>query len=202
MNVDALLDQTNAIEAMSRELGIDQATARRGANALLPSVLAGFRAPAAAAPGQAQGLASPNPGGLGGLIGALGSLGGGGLLDNVISPQPTEVGKGNQILGQVFGSKERSRDVAGHAAEQTGIEPTLLKKMLPILAMIVAGHVMKQAGHGGAQGGGQGGGGLGGGLGDVLGSVLGGQAQQRPTGGAGGGILDDLIGAAGKYLGR
>jgi hypothetical protein len=191
MNLDRLLEQTGAVPALSRELGIDPATARSGAAALLPSLLSGFGAPAAAkpAPAQLSGL-----GGLGGLIGAIGGLGGGALLDNVTSPQPTEVGKGNEILGQVFGSKERSRDVAAQASAQTGIEPSLLKKMLPILAMIVAGYVMKQ--------GGQATGGTGGGLGDVLGSVLGGQGS-RPSGPASsGGILADLIGAAGKYLAR
>lgn len=112
------------------------------------------------------------------------------------SSQPTEVDKGNQILGQLFGSKDGSRAVAASAAAQSGVEPSLLKKMLPILAMIAAGYVMKQA---------QGKGGLGGALGDFLGG-------QQPSPGdnerspnspaAGGGILDDLIGAASKYLGR
>jgi hypothetical protein len=207
MNLNTMLQQTNAVEAISRELGVDHETARKGAEALLPSLLGGFRAPAAP-PSGAQGLGGGALGGLGGLIGAIGGLGGGGLLDNVLSPQPTEVGKGNDILGQVFGSKDRSRDVATQASARSGVPPTLLKKMLPILAMIVAGYVMKQAGHGGGQTGGGGlggvlGGGLGGGLGNVLGGVLGGGGQHPASaGGHGGDILGDLIGAAGRYLGR
>ena len=59
-------------------------------------------------------------GGLGGLFGTIGGLGGGGLLDNVVSRQPTETDKGNQILGQIFGSKDGSRAVAADAAASPG----------------------------------------------------------------------------------
>lgn len=192
MNIEQMLQQTNAVEAISRELGIDPATAQAGAAALLPQILSGFQNPTAAEPQPAlSGL-----GGLGGLLGTIGGLGGGGLLDNVVSSQPTEVDKGNQILGQIFGSKDGSRAIAAGAAAQSGVEPSLLKKMLPVLAMLAAGYVMKQAGQGG-------------GLGGALGGILGGQpAADSETGSAragatgSGGILDDLIGAAGKYLGR
>lgn len=195
VNIEQMLQQTNAVQAISRELGVDPATAQAGAAALLPSVLSGFQhpaAPAAAPQGALSGL-----GGLGGLLGTIGGLGGGGLLDNVTSDQPTQVDKGNQILGQLFGSKDGSRAVAAEAAAQSGIEPSLLKKMLPILAMVAAGYLMKQAGQGQ------------GGLGGALGGILGGQTQSggvNTTGSPGqtgsGGILDDLIGAAGKFLGR
>ena len=145
--------------------------------------------------GMSQPAAAPQAelggGGLGGLIGSLTGLGGGGLLDNAVSDQPTDVSKGNDILGQIFGSKDRSREVAADAATQSGVEPSLLKKMLPILAMIAAGYVMKQAGQGG-------------GLGGALGGILGGNQPANAGAAAGGqgGILDDLIGAAGKFLGR
>jgi len=192
MNIEQMLQQTNAVDAISRELGIDPATARAGATALLPQILSGFQQPAAPAEQAEPQAALAGLGGLGGLLGTIGGLGGGGLLDNVISSQPTEVDKGNQILGQIFGSKDRSRAVAADAAAQSGVEPSLLKKMLPILAMVAAGYVMKQAGQGG------------GGLGDVLGGMLGG--QPAPAGQAGnaqaGSPLSDLIGAAGKFLGR
>ena len=123
------------------------------------------------------------------MLGTLGGLGGGGLLDNVTSDEPTEVGKGNEILGQIFGSKDGSRAVAASASAQSGVEPSLLKKMLPILAMVAAGYVMKNAGKGGG-----------------LGGMLGGQAESgdggRPAEPAGGDILGQLMGAAGKFLAR
>jgi hypothetical protein len=117
MSIEQMLQQTNAVGAISRELGIDSATAQAGAAALLPSLLSGFQNPAAPAAAP-QGALS----GLGGLLGTIGGLGGGGLLDNVTSSQPTEVDKGNQILGQLFGSKDGSRAVAAQAAAQSGVE--------------------------------------------------------------------------------
>jgi len=97
--------------------------------------------------------------------------------------------------------------VAGHAAGQTGIDPAILKKMLPLLAMLVGGYLSSR---GGAQGEAQGGG-AGGMLGSILGAVLGGGQQAAPAGGGAlGGLgslidlngdgnpLDDIIGMAGK----
>ena len=195
MDLDQMLQQTGAVEAISRELGIDSATAQAGATALLPAILSGFQNPVAATDAARAQSAFPELGGLGGLLGTIGGLGGGSLLDNVTSNEPTEVDKGNQILGQLFGSKDGSRAIAASAAAQSGVQPSLLKKMLPILAMVAAGYVMKQASQGK------------GGLGGALGGILGGQSEspsdQARTGPAGSGnILDDLIGAAGKYLGR
>ena len=186
MDATSMLNETGAVSAIARELGIDPATAQAGAAALMPSILSGFQSPAAA----------PGGGGLGGLLGALTGLGGGALLDNAAGPEPTQVDKGNEVLGHIFGSKDTSREVAAQAATQSGVAPELLKKMLPILAMVVGGYIMRRAG----------GGRLGGVLGGVLGSVLGGGGAQAATpgvgGGGGGGILGDLIGAAGKILGR
>jgi len=213
MDIASILKQTGAIGQVAQQLGVNEQVAEAGAAALLPAILGGFKKTT-----QAQ------PGGLEGLGGLLGQLGGGGLFDSVVSPEPTPVEKGNDVLGQIFGSKDVSRSVAGHAAEQTGIDPSLLKRMLPILAMLVAGYMAKQSagGEGGGLGGflggmlgggGQtsGGGGLGGMLGNVLGGTLGGGQQAAPAAGGLGGLasmldmdgdgnpLDDIIGMAGKF---
>jgi hypothetical protein len=211
MDIATILKQTGAIGQVAQQLGVNEQVAEAGAAALLPAILGGFKKTT-----QAQ------PGGLEGLGGLLGQLGGGGLFDSVVSPEPTPVEKGNDVLGQIFGSKDVSRSVAGHAAEQTGIDSSLLKKMLPILAMLVAGYMAKQSGGGeggglggligGMLGGGQqaGGGGLGGMLGNVLGGALGGGQQAAPAASGLGGLasmldmdgdgnpLDDIIGMAGK----
>ncbi len=211
MDMMSILKQSGAIGSIAQQLGVNEQVAQMGAEALLPSILGGFKKTA-----QAQ------PTGLEGLGGLLGQLGGGGLFDSVVSPEPTPVEQGNDILGQIFGTKDVSRTVAGHAAEQTGIDSGMLKKMLPILAMLVAGYMAKQAG--GGEGGGLGGllgsvlggggqasgGGLGGMLGNVLGGALGGGQQVAPAAGGLGGLasmldfdgdgnpLDDIIGMAGK----
>jgi hypothetical protein len=191
MNIDEMLQQTGAIGAISRELGVDSATAQAGAAALLPSILSGFQNTVSAGETEAAGSAFPGLGNLGGLLGTIGGLGGGALLDNATADEPTEVGKGNEILGQIFGSKDGSRAVAASASAQSGVEPSLLKRMLPILAMVAAGYVRKTAGKGGGLGGMRGGG--------TTTETTGGQAAQ-PTGS--GDLLGQIIGAAGKYLGR
>ena len=192
-----MLQQSGGIDRMAHELNVDPATARNGAAALLPAVLGGFKKTTQAQP---QGIA-----GLGGL---LGQLGGGGLLDAVTGSQPTPVGKGNEILGTIFGSKQVSRTVAAGAEQKSGVSSELLKKMLPMVAMMVAGAMAKQSG--GTSGGVQSGG-----LGGLLGNALGGgsMSSPQPGGAARGGLgglgslldldgdgnpLDDIIGMAGK----
>lgn len=145
MNVGDMLKQTGALDAISQQLGIDRQSAQAGASALLPSLLGGFRK-------QAQMEAGGTEGGAGNLLGLLGSLGGGSLLDAVTSPRPASKEPGDRILGQVFGSKEVSRTVAGQAAQSTGIDPSVLKKMLPLLAMAVSGYLASRSGAGSAQG--------------------------------------------------
>lgn len=198
MNIQEMLDQTNTVGAISRELGIDPATAEAGAAALMPQILAGFQQPAAPAALAATGEA-PEPqafgglGGLGGLLGTITSMGGGALLDNVTSNEPTQVDQGNEILGQIFGSKDGSRAVAAQAAQQSGVDSSILKRMLPVLTMAAAGYVMKNAGSGQ------------GGLGGALAGMLGGQPTRAAGGAQASGeddILGSLIGAAGKFIGR
>src|SRR5512144_2739597 len=128
MQIVDILNQMGGIQSMARELGIDEGQASAGAAALIPAILGGFKK-------QAQ----SQPTGLAGLGGLLGQLGGSGLLEDVLSPQPTNVNRGNDVLGQIFGSKDVSRAVAQNAASQSGLDPSLLKKMLPIVAMLVAG---------------------------------------------------------------
>lgn len=198
MQITDILSQLGGLQSMARELGVSESQAARGAEALLPAILGGFKK-------QAQ----VQPTGLEGLGGLLGQLGGGGLLDQVLAPQPTDLSQGNGVLGQIFGSKDVSRAVAQNAATQTGLDPALLKKMLPMLAMLVAGFMAKQGAGGAAPAAGLPAG-SGGGLGGLLGGLLGGQAA-APAGGASGlaslldlnrdgNPLDDILRMAGKAL--
>jgi len=194
-----LLSQMGGLQQMARELGVNESQAASGAAALLPAILGGFKK-------QAQGQAS----GLEGLTGMLGKLGGGGLLDNVLSPKPTDLNRGNEVLGQIFGSKDVSRTVATNAAAQTGLDPTVLKQMLPMLAMLVGGFISKQAGGSAAAAPASAAPAGGGGLGGLLGGLLGGgqPGQGGKAGGLGslldmngdGNALDDIMRLAGKHL--
>lgn len=160
MQIADVLAQMGGLKSIASELGVSESQAASGAAALAPAIIGGFKK-------QAQ----SHPAGLEGLGGLLGKLGGGGLLDEVLAPQPTNASRGNDVLGQIFGSKDVSRTVAQNAASSTGLSPELLKKMLPLLAMAVAGYMAKQgaSSQGGALGGLLGGGqGRGGGLGAML----------------------------------
>ena len=171
MSLAQALQQNGAIDSMARELGIDSQTAQSAAGALLPSIVAGLGR------NHVGGGGSGGGGGLGDILGGLaggGGLGsiGGALLNQVLHTSPTPTGPGNDILGQIFGSKDVSRGVADEVAGSTGLSSDLLKKMLPMLAMAAVGYMMKQhsAPADSAQSGG--GGELGGILGQVFGSML------------------------------
>jgi hypothetical protein len=193
MQLQDIIAQMGGLKSMAQELGVSESQAASGAAALLPAIVGGFKK-------QAQG----QPAGLDGLGSLLGKLGGGGLLDDVLSPQPTNVNRGNDVLGQIFGSKDVSRTVAANAATNTGLDPALLKQMLPMLAMVVGGVMSKSAAPGTAAAP------SGGGLGGLLGGLLGGgqPGQSRGAGGLAsmldmngdGNPLDDIMRLAGKAL--
>jgi len=173
MDIQSAILQGGGIDAIAKQLGVPPSLAQAGASALLPAVIGGFKK-----------NAQTQPAGLDGLVGMLGGLGGGGLFDNVVSDQPTDVSTGNNILGEIFGSKDVSRAVATQAGAQAGVDPGLLKKMLPVLSMLVAGYLANQ---GGAQSGPTPNaapeqGGL---LGGLLGGAIGRRARLAPRPGRG-----------------
>jgi hypothetical protein len=171
MQLMDLISAAGGLGALSQQVGLSESQTQAGAAALLPAIVAGFQRQAGGG------------GGVGGLLSMLAGAGGAGLLDNVIGSEPTNVGQGNTILGQIFGSKDVSRDVAQQAAQSTGLDAAALKKMLPILAMLAAGVLARQGSQ--AAGGRPGGG-------------LGGLLDRDGDGSA----LDDVLGMAGKVLGR
>lgn len=191
MQISDLLQQMGGAGTLARELGVDERQARSGAEALLPAILGGFKK-------QAQ----SQPAGAGGLLDMLGKMGGGGLMDEVLGPQPTNLEHGNQVLGQIFGSKDVSRAVAQNAAGQTGVDLNVLKKMLPMLGMLVAGYMSKQGGATSQQAQDPTG---------ALGNMLGGRRTAQPAGRSGvagiaamldldgdGNPLNDVMGMLGK----
>ena len=193
MQISDVLAQMGGLRSVANELGASEDQVTQGANALLPAILGGFKK-------QAQGQA----GGLDGLGGLLGQLGGGGLLDQVLSPQPTDVSRGDAVLGEIFGSKDVSRAVAQNASAQTGLDTGLLKKMLPMLGMLVAGYLARQQAGAAAPDSGAAAGGLGG----MLGGLLGGRAGAGGASGLGGlldmngdgNALDDILNMVGRAL--
>ena len=194
MQITDILASIGGLQSMAKELGISESQAQSGTAALAPAVLGGMKK-------QAQ------SGGMEGLGGLLSKLGGGGMLDSVLASEPTDVGKGNELLGSIFGSKDVSRTVADSASQQSGLDAGILKKMLPMVAMLVAGYVAKAGGSGASQQAS-----TGGGLGGMLGSMLGGTGGGAASAGRGGGLasmidmnndgnaLDDIMRMAGKVM--
>src|SRR5580765_3422126 len=135
MEITQILAQTGGLRSMARELGVTEKEVRIAAAALAPAILGGFKK-------QAQ----SQPTGLEGLSELLASLGGGGLLDNVLAPWPSDLRRGFEVLRQIFGSKDVSRAVAENAAGHSGLAPSLLAQILPMLAMLIAGYMARQPG--------------------------------------------------------
>ncbi len=95
---------------------------------------------------------------------------------------------GNKILGHIFGSKDVSRNVAAAASRDTGIDASLIKKALPLLATLAMGAMSKKTSGGRDLGSSASAGGLG-----PLADLLGG-------GDADSGGLDAILGMARKFF--
>lgn len=106
---------------------------------------------------------------------------------------------GNNILGHILGGKSGSRELASHAATQTGLDSSLMKKMLPVVASLVMGALSKQSQAGGS-------------MSDFSRLLGGGQArnQAEPQGllasfldmDKDGSYVDDVMGMAAKFMFR
>lgn len=135
MNLRDIIESAGApaISQMARQLGIDEGDARSAAGQMLPALARGLQRNAT------------QPGGLDSLLGALA---GGGHERYVEHPReignPATIADGNAILEHILGSKDVSRNVAGHAAAETGLDASVLRKMLPMLAAVAMGALSKQ----------------------------------------------------------
>lgn len=154
------------VGGLATQFGLSPEQANSAVGALLPAIMGGIQK-------------TEESGGLGGIADITARMG---------APEQ-DVESGNSILGQIFGSKDVSRQVASHASAQTGISDTVLKMMLPVVAGLVAQQVSKKMG-----------GGIMGGLaGSVLASMIGGGSAQAAAPAGGGGLGDILGGLAGAF---
>ncbi len=189
-----------APQQMGQQFGLDANQSQGAIAALLPAISSALK----------QNTASPQ--GLAGLVGALQTGNHDQYLDNPAQLNQTgAVSEGNAILGHLFGSKEVSREVASRASAQTGVDSSILKKMLPMVAMMAMGSLGKQTKGGGGMQSAMtgmvmqqlmGGGAKSGGLGGLLGGLLGGgakraQAQQQQAHQQGMGMIGKMLDADG-----
>jgi hypothetical protein len=182
----------NGMGQLAEQFGLQQSQVQSALETLLPAFSMGLEK-------QAQ-----NPASMFDMFGKAAQGGYANMFDQGASQQEATTA-GNDILGSLFGSKDMSRAVAAQAEAASGISSTILKAMLPVIASMVMGGVMKNMfnGQGGMLGGllsSMFGGGNpqqaglnpagGGGFGDILGQMMGG-GQQPPANGGG---LNDLLG--------
>jgi len=160
-------------QSVGSQYGLDANQSQSAIAALLPAISSALK----------QNTQSPQ-----GLAGLLGALQGGNhsqyLEKEDIYARPEARAEGNAILGHLFGSKEVSRAVAGHASKKSGIGADVLKKMLPMVATMAMGSLSKQTQQEPSM------------MSQLAGLALGGGQQQQPSGL--GGLLGALTGGNAK----
>lgn len=124
----------NGVEALARQFGISQQQAQAAIQALLPAFSQGLK------------RNTSDPYGVGAFLSALSSGQHARYFDNAADAlSPQGVAAGNDILGQLFGSKDLSRAVAAQAAQATGLGQQMLQQMLPAIAAMIMGGLYKQS---------------------------------------------------------
>ncbi len=128
--LDTLLSGENEqlINQLAQNVGLDSADLQNVIGKVAPALSQGVK----------QNMSSGN--GLGDLLNMMNSGGAQSYLEHPEKlADPEAVEEGNAVLGQVLGSKEVSRNVASQAAEATGVDSDVIKKLLPMLATTVMG---------------------------------------------------------------
>ena len=167
----------DSIGELAKTVGLDSSDTSKLVEALAPALLRGMQ----------KNTADDN--GLAGLRRALETGGHDRYIDKpeLLASEETR-NDGNNILGHIFGSKDVSRNVAAAASKDTGIDASLIKKALPLLATLAMGAMSKKTAGGKKLESSISKGGLGS-LGDLL-----------NRGGKSGNGLDDILGMARKFF--
>jgi hypothetical protein len=136
------------------------------------------------------------------------------FADPSVAQAPETAGAGSDLLSQIFGGSDGVQQIMQHIATQTGIDPSVFAKFMPVVASMAAGGVAKSlqdSGLGGllSQLGAGSPSGQGGGFGSILGQLAnsfgqGGQpgAQAGSQGGSGAGLGGLVGGVLGSLFGQ
>ena len=139
--LDMILSAQNGgmVDQLAKNFGLGSSDAKKAIGQLLPSLSRGIQKNVS------------QPGGLDSLLAALQKGNHNKYIDNpdTLNSRDT-VADGNNILRHILGSKDVSRNVAGHASAETGLDAGILKKMLPLIASMAMGAMSKQASGGGS----------------------------------------------------
>jgi len=160
------------IENLARQFGLGSEQTESVLKTVLPALSAGFK------------QSSRSQDGLAGILQGIQGTNYEDVFDDPSALQRDDVrSRGNDVLGQIFGSKEVSRDVAQRTEFASGIGSSIVKKMLPVIVSMVMGGMQKNASRDT---------GMSGAIGGLLSGLLGGQSAPRPSSGGGG--LDQILG--------
>ena len=132
---DMMLQAQNgmAMDAMAKQYGLAQEQAAKAVAALMPAFASGFK------------RNTTNPYDFSTLLQAMTSGNYAKYFEDMSSAfTPQGIADGNQVLQQLFGSKEVSRAIAAQAAQLTGIGQDVLKQMMPAMADTLMGGLFKQ----------------------------------------------------------
>ena len=180
MRISDLIEQFGAggaLDSLAHAVGLSKEQAEAMIDSVAPAVVRGVQ------------HNTRSEDGLSRLRDALRTGNHGRYLDNpsvLRSDEAYEDGRG--ILGHIFGGRQVSRNVATHAANQTGISESIIEKALPLIASLVMGALSKQSN-----------------AGRDIGQA---HADSNPLGPLAaifdqdhdGSVLDDIIGMASKYI--
>jgi len=122
------------VQKLAGTVGLDERSLQRVIGQVVPALSRGIQRNAASESGFSS------------LINALSKGDHQRYMDNPeqLDGQASQL-NGNAILGHIFGNKDVSRNVAGAAARKTGVDASIIKKLLPILAPIVMGALSSRA---------------------------------------------------------
>ena len=122
-----------AMDAMAKQYGLAQEQAAKAVAALMPAFATGFK------------RNTTNPYDFSALLQAMTSGSYAKYFEDMSSAFTPQGGAdGNQVLQQLFGSKEVSRAIAAQAAQLSGIGQDILKQMMPAMADTLMGGLFKQ----------------------------------------------------------
>lgn len=165
-----------AIENLAQQFGITPEQAQAAVHALIPAISAGLSQKAA------------QPGALGSIISAMEDTNLQASFSNPDAAQScSTVQKGNEIVGDIFGSSHIAHQIAQQASGVTGLRPDLLVQMLPVIVSIALGGFSKSLQNQG--------------LGGVIGQLAGAATQGGLGGQDSGGIFGLLTNFLGGFFG-